>query len=418
MGCVATNAPSLTGGALAIWGRATAFDASSPYVADALLAAALAGGSALWAAVHTGGEPPVWVFSAAMALPLVGRRLWPEATFVCLSAIALAQWVTTVALPADASLLAALFTLALERPRRTALVAAGILETGVVMASTRWALGDSWEASLVGLSGLVAAALLAGAVFKARRDHIAALTDRAARLEIERDQQAQLAAAAERARIAREMHDVIAHSLAVMVTMADGAAAKLRRELSSSAAGGTSNGPSSAREAVEAIAEVGRQALGDTRRLVGVLRHDEVVGERLPAPGLPELEELIVGLRATGLDASIELVGEPFELAPGAALTVYRLVQEAATNTLKHAAGARVFVVRVLFERPGVRVEVLDDGTASVAAETGHGHGLAGMRERAALYGGTVEAGPAPGGGWSVKASLASGGLPAQLVRG
>lgn len=402
-------------GALAARSRARTLDITHPYLADGAIAFALALASAAWVLGHTAGAPAVWGFTAALCAPLVARRLWPVGAFGLLCAIALGQWFATGPLPADASLLVMLFTLALESSRKRVLVAAGALEVGALMASARWALGDSWEASLVGLSGLVAAALLAGALLKGRRAQLAALTERAERLELERDQQARIAAAAERARIAREMHDVVAHSLAVMVTMADGAAAKLRQ------------GPSSALEAVEAISEIGRQALGDTRRLVGVLRQEEGGSGRAPAPGLADLEGLMEQLRGTGLRADLELHGEQFELAAGAALTVYRLVQEAATNTLKHAWGASSFVARIYFDRPRVRVEAVDDGAQATSAPaecTGHeaeragvGHGISGMRERASLYGGTVHVGSLPGGGgWRVVASLASAGAPARPV--
>lgn len=395
---VPARLPSLwtSGNAASAWSRALAFDRSRPYVADATAALCLGVLSVPWVATHTPGGLSVWACDAALVVPLTWRRRAPVAAFVALAAIAFVQWWVAVPLVTDVSLLGALFTIALERDRRTVLGAATVLEGGVVMASLRWQLADSWEASLVGLSGLVAAALLAGAVLRARRAHIAALVERAARLEVERDQLSQIAAAAERARVAREMHDVIAHSLAVMVTMADGARAKLRRD------------PERAAEAVAAISNVGRQALADTRRLVGVLRDQTATGVELaPQPGLAELATLISRLRATGLDATLETKGRPFELAPGAALAVYRLVQEAGTNTLKHAPGARTFRAHLVFDYPRVMVEAFDDGPGtSSSAVANPGNGIAGMRERAAIYGGTLESGARPGGGWSVRATL------------
>jgi signal transduction histidine kinase len=248
------------------------------------------------------------------------------------------------------------------------------------------------------LSGLLAAALLLGAVLRARRAHLAELTDRAARLELERDQQAQIAAVAERTRIAREMHDVIAHSLAVIVALADGAAAKLAKE------------PERAEAAVQSIADIGREALGDTRRLLGILRADLGNADMAPQPGLQQLDDLMEQLTATGLHATLERQGRPFPLAAAAELTVYRLLQEAGTNTLKHGRNATRFNARLFYAYPSLIVEAVDDGVP-VANTTGNpGHGIAGMRERVALYGGTVRSGPEPDGGWRVTASLSAAG--------
>jgi signal transduction histidine kinase len=393
---------------MSAWSRAIAFDRARPYVADAAGAACLGAVTLPWTAAHTSGSLVVWVCHAALVVPLAWRRRAPVAAFLALAAIAFVQWWVTVPLMTDVSLLGALFTIALERDRRTTLAATGVLEVGVVMASLRWQLADSWEASLVGLSGLVAVALLAGAVLRARRAYLSALIERAARLEVERDQQSQIGAAAERARIAREMHDVIAHSLAVMVTMADGALAKLRRD------------PERAAEAVQAISDIGRQALGDTRRLVGVLRDERSTGAELaPQPGLADLETLMEQLRATGLDASLEREGWPFEIVPGAALMVYRLVQEAGTNTLKHAPSARTFKARLAFDYPRLVVEAVDDGPdASVAWASGPGHGIAGMRERVALYGGVFQSGARPEGGWFVRATLNGSATPPGALAG
>lgn len=397
--------------ASASWSRAAAYDRTHPQAADAVLAAGLAVLTGPYVVLHTAGGVAVWLCDAGLVLPLVWRRRYPEAVFAVLAAVALVQWVIAEPLASDVSLLVALFTVALQRPRRVAAAAGAVLEVGVVLASTRWNLAGSWDRSLIGLSGLAGVALLLGAALRERRAHLRELTERAARLESERDQQALIAAAAERTRIAREMHDVIAHSLAVIVTMADGAAAKLNRD------------PQQAGAAISSIAQVGRQALSDTRRLLGVLR-DQVPDAGSPAPadlapqpGLAELDGLMAQLRATGLDATVSYTGTMFPLAPGAQLTVYRLVQEAATNTLKHAPGATMVRVHVRWQEPTVEVRVIDNGpppSTSPAPRppvpTGGGHGIAGMRERVALYGGRVETGSLPGGGWVVRASFDANG--------
>ncbi|MCU1492965.1 MAG: integral rane sensor signal transduction histidine kinase [Acidimicrobiaceae bacterium] len=377
------------------WSRAVAYDIAHPQLADTLAVACLAAASTPWLLSHTHHGPAVWLCDVGLLVPLVWRRRQPVVVFALLAVVAFVQWLTAEALVTDVALLAALFTVAFERPLRTAIAAGTVLEAGVILASFRWSLAGSWIRSLVALSGLAAVALLLGAILRVRRAHLAELTERAARLELERDQQAQIAAAAERTRIAREMHDVIAHSLAVMVTMADGATAKLARD------------PARAGTAIQAISDVGRQALGETRRLLGVLRAEDKGPDLAPQPGLAQLEELMEQLRATGLKADLVKQGRPFDLPPGAELTVYRLVQEAGTNTLKHAPTATSFRVRLDFSHPRLLLEAVDDGPRVLARNSGGaGHGIAGMRERVSLYGGTVDTGPSPDGGWVVRASL------------
>jgi signal transduction histidine kinase len=380
------------------WLRAVAWDRAHPELADGAAVVVLAGVSALWLVARTGDGVGVWVAVAGLLVPLAVRRRRPVAVFAVLAAVAFVQWLTVEPLISDVALLVALFTVASERSWRLGAAAWAVMEVGVVLASLRWDLAGSWIRSLVALSGLAAVAALLGANLRSRRAHLAELTERAARLELERDQQAQIAAAAERTRIAREMHDVIAHSLAVIVAMADGAGAKLARE------------PDRAGAAIQAVSDVGRQALGETRRLLGVLRDQDGAVDLAPQPGLLRLDELVSQLRAAGLDAVLKLDGRRFEVTPGAELTVYRVAQEAATNTLKHAQRATGLRIRVVFDQPRVMVEVSDDGTGPPNRPPARGgHGLAGMRERVALYSGTVEAGPAPGGGWVVRACLTSG---------
>ena len=260
----------------------------------------------------------------------------------------------------------------------------------------------AWPAAgcgpLVFLSGLVAAAFLLGTNLRSRRSRLAAVTERAERLEREREQQALIAATAERTRIAREMHDVIAHSLAVMISLADGANAKLRSD------------PERAGTAIQNLSRIGRQALGDTRRLLGVLRDDGAPEELAPQPGLAQIDGLLAQVRTTGLAASLAINGEPRPLPPGAELTVYRIVQEATTNALKHAVGATSVAVALDYSHNLLAVSVQDNGRAP-GRGTGHrppkgsGHGLSGMSERAAIYRGTVVAGPCLG-GWSVEARI------------
>jgi signal transduction histidine kinase len=296
-------------------------------------------------------------------------------------------------LVADAAVLVALYTVATLAPRRMTLLAASTVEVGALVASTHHA-GDVVR-SMVLLTALIAAAFFLGTTIRTRRLYMAALVERAQRLERERDQQAVAAVAAERASIAREMHDVVAHSLAVMITMADAAALKGWTE------------PARAAAAMQQVSETGRQALNETRRLVHVLRTERADGALAPQPGLAQLDALVDQVRATGLRAELTVAGLPFPVPEGAQLAAYRIVQEALTNTLKHARHATRVRVALRYAGDEIDIEVTDDGEAQpVPAGDQAGHGLVGMRERAALYDGAVRAGPGIGGGWAVHARL------------
>ena len=199
--------------------------------------------------------------------------------------------------------------------------------------------------------------------------------------------------------MAREIHDVLAHNLSVMVIQASAARRVADRD------------PAAAKEAARLISRTGREALSELRYVFGAVRKDD--GEALGAgPGLAHLDQLVSRAHRAGLSVEVRVEGEPLELSPGADLAAYRVVQEALTNTLKHARGSRA-VVTVRYEPGGVVVEVLDDGTAvnGSAWESG-GHGLVGMRERVALYGGELEAGRRDGGGFAVRARLPAAGVP------
>lgn len=221
---------------------------------------------------------------------------------------------------------------------------------------------------------------------------MASLADRAARLEVERDQQAAIGAALERARIAREMHDIVAHSLSVVITLADAASVV------------SPSDPAQAAAAMRQVSDVGRQALRDMRTMIGVLRTEDLGPELGPQPDIGQLGALFDRVRTTGLVVEIEVMGEPFALGAATELTVYRILQEALTNTIKHASATQVRVV-LHYADPVVELTVMDDG-AGVAPSGIGGHGIEGMRERAQLHGGTLRAGPAPAGGWVVSASL------------
>jgi signal transduction histidine kinase len=332
----------------------------------------------------------------AFAIPLLWRSRWPFPVFLVIAGIAFLQWVAGVRVLGDVALLIALYTVASREDRRTALTAAAILEIGVILALGQW-FHDAHVRSFIGLSGLVAAAGILGQNIRNRRQLLSSLRERADRLELERDQQGRLAAAAERARIARELHDVVAHNLTVMIALSDGAAYTLREA------------PDEAEHALEAASSTGRRALGEMRRLLGVLRDDDAApaSERVPQPGVPEIDALVEQVRAAGLPVSYRVAPAARALPEGIQLTVFRIVQEALTNTLKHAGPSAAAEVELVATDANVHVSVADTGSSTPPQQNGNGgSGLRGMTERAAVYGGVVQAGPGPAGGWRVTASL------------
>ncbi len=334
-----------------------------------------------------------------MVVPVAFRRRVPIwALAVCL-ACAVCQLFGPGPIPSDVAVLILLYTIAAYRPRRYSIIALFTCLAGAVVAVVVWAplqaigLLDGLYLGAVLFVGSALIAWTLGDSMRFRRGYYAALEEKAARLEADRNTQAKIAAAAERARIAREMHDVVAHHVSVMVVQADGAGYAMRAD------------PARAEAALKAIASTGRQALTEMRRLLGVLRNADDQAELAPVPGLGELRELLDQARAAGLAVSYSLTGTPRGLPDGAELAAYRVVQESLTNTRKHAGLSASAQVMLRYDPDSLTVQVTDDGLATDPAET-TGHGLVGMRERIEMYGGTVEAGPLPGGGFSVLARL------------
>jgi signal transduction histidine kinase len=235
----------------------------------------------------------------------------------------------------------------------------------------------------------------AGRAIRHRRLSEASLSDRAERLVEERDRRAAEAVAQERDRIARELHDVVAHAISVIGLQARGG----RKVIASDAARAT--------RAFDAIEETAGQALTEMRRLLGMLRMPDEKLAREPQPSLARLDELVAQVRGAGLPVEIDVQGEPVELPPGIDLSAYRIVQEALTNAIKHAGPTRARVL-VTYRPEDIQVEVTDDGagSAAIAEDVGSGHGLAGMRERVAVFGGELDAGREPTGGFTVRARL------------
>ena len=375
-----------------------------PMLVDGLLAAALvfAGVGATFAQGMFLGIP----LSLGLAVPVVFRRRYPVIAFYT----AIAAGGLQVALdvrpsPTDVAILILLYTLAAYTRRRTSIWGLAVCLAGSAVGILRWISlinHGLLEWLTVGAMLFAGPALLAwvlGDSMRYRRAYYASLEDRAARLEAERDAQSRIAVAAERARIARELHDVIAHNVSVMVVQADGASYTL------------DNDPARAREALAAISATGRQALAEMRRLLGVLRREEdgASSERAPQPGIGELGELLDQARGAGLPVSFTVEGDPQPLPGGVALAAYRIVQESLTNTRKHAGPVASASVLLRYSPDGVALTISDDGWGDLGGTTlpgAAGHGLTGMRERVAVYGGSVTAGPRPGGGFEVVATL------------
>jgi signal transduction histidine kinase len=249
-------------------------------------------------------------------------------------------------------------------------------------------------------NALVVGVWVLGRNLRLRRAYFAELEDRAARLERARGTDARAARVEERSRIARELHDVVAHHVSVMTVQAGAARRIMDRH------------PAGAREAMTTIEEVGRTALSEMRRIVGVLRTErdaETAGPELaPQPGLGDLGELLDHVRETGLSVQLWIEGEARTPSPGVDVAAFRLIQEALTNTLKHAGPQARAWVRLNYSDEDLTVEIEDDGrgTATIIADNGDnpGHGLVGMYERVALYGGELRIGPRVGGGFGVRA--------------
>ncbi|WP_314220372.1 sensor histidine kinase [Streptomyces zaehneri] len=339
-------------------------------------------------------------FQAGLVLPLLWRRRKPLMAFAAITVVFVVQWSVGAALRADVALFIALYSLALHGWLRQLPWACAAMAAAMALVAVRVSSAVSvWDA-LFFLLSTATAALALGLVVRIRRAQLAGLRDRAARLEIERDQRSRLATATERTRVAREMHDIVGHNLSVIITLADAGAYA------------TDIAPERGKEALRLIGDTGRQALGELRRVLGVLREATGGGspggpELSPQPGIADIEALCAKVRAAGLEVVYRTSGEVDALDSGVQLTVYRIVQEALTNTLKHADTDTLVRLAIVEKDTRLTVRVRDTGPALLSGPPNEeGHGLVGMRERAALYGGTVSAGPAGGGGWSVEAVL------------
>ncbi|MFG3525789.1 sensor histidine kinase [Streptomyces sp. NPDC047917] len=337
------------------------------------------------------------------------RRRVPEKMLLLAIAMGVAQLVTGVGPGvANFAMLVIVFTVATVGERWASRLALVCSLGAAGLSKLRWqqeAPQGGWAEQTFVVIVLTVPFVLAwvlGDSMRTRRAYFSQLEERAARLEREREAQSKVAVAAERARIARELHDVVAHNVSVMVVQADGAAYVMDAA------------PDQARQALETISSTGRQALAEMRRLLGVLRTGDAQesGEYVPQPDVDQIEDLIEQVRQTGLAVDFKVEGTPRPLPSGVELTAYRIVQEALTNTRKHGGPDAGASVRLVYFDDGLGLLVEDDGRGAAhelyedGGADGAGHGMIGMRERVGMVGGTLDAGPRPGGGFRISALL------------
>ncbi|PRY17357.1 sensor histidine kinase [Kineococcus rhizosphaerae] len=379
-----------------VFDRVVSWTRANSVLIDASLALGLA--ALAWAgSLADDVGAPAAVVALGMTLPLAVRRRFPEVSGGLVAVFGLVQLLLPSPSYANVAVLVSVFSLAgYARPWASR---AGLLLglAGAVICSVRYfpvtVGGVVLLSFLIGFSVLASWSL--GSLRRAQRQNELALVERARLLENERENESRMAATTERQRIAREMHDVVAHSLSVIIAQADGGRYAATAD------------PQVAVQVLETISGTGRQALTDMRNLLGVLRTGPG-DDRAPQPDAAMIGDLVEQVRASGLPVSAEVTGERRDLPPAIGLAAYRIVQESLTNVLKHAGPRARTRVRVRWEDDGLRLEVDDDGrgAAAMVQPSPGGQGLVGMSERARLHGGTVLSGPRPGGGFSVRARL------------
>lgn len=368
-----------------------------PRVTDAGVAALLLGLTLLSypGVLHEGQRPAddalAWLLAIGLCAPFAVHRKAPWAalavTLVVLLVFASLRYAPYPGIP----VFVLLFGLTLHGSRRASLVAfaatATALTVALILQPPSVAQANDWIATFLA----TAVAWLAADNIRQRRARWTAMEERTRLLERERDERDRAAAMAERLRIARELHDVVAHSISLIAVQAGVGHHVIDTD------------PAGARTSLGVIEQTSRDALVEMRRMLGALRDGSEPAAVTPSPGLADLNTLAAEVRRTGLGVTLEVTGDGGEVPAGVDLAAYRVVQEALTNVVKH--GGPVAHVRVEQASDGVTIEVADKGRPEAAA-SGPGHGLAGMRERVALYGGTLETGPRPGGGFRVRAVL------------
>ncbi|MCX5411771.1 sensor histidine kinase [Streptomyces sp. NBC_00059] len=384
-----------------------------PTGVDILWAVCLLGFSGVSIVAGQVGGGPERIAAVPIAVGLCAvvalRRRAPEKMLLLAILMGVAQLLFGVRPDvADFAMLVITYTVATVGERWASRLALGCSLAAAGISRLRWpddAPVGGWAQSLGYVVIMTVPFVLAwvlGDSIRTRRAYFSQLEERAARLEREREAQSKVAVAAERARIARELHDVVAHNVSVMVVQADGAAYVMDAS------------PDQARQALETISSTGRQALAEMRRLLGVLRTGDAKesGEYVPQPDVEQIEELVGKVRETGLAVDFRIEGTPRPLPSGVELTAYRIVQEALTNTRKHGGPDAGASVRLVYFDDGLGLLVEDDGRGAPhelyedGGIDGAGQGMIGMRERVGMVGGTLDAGPRQGGGFRISALL------------
>ena len=337
------------------------------------------------------------VVAVAHAAPLLVRRAAPLGVLACCLATAAAYaWVGFPPPFLGPATLVATYTVAARRGRRVSLAALAVVQVMLLAAlMLQGSLNDPDSALLYAL--LVGGAWLVGDNVGQRQAAAQAIADRAAQLERAREDLARYAVTQERLRIARELHDIVAHSMSVIAVQAGSGRLAARED------------PAAAERALTVIERTTRGALAEMRQLLSVLRqHDDSRESLSPTPGLDDLHELVAQVVAAGVNVDVRVEGQPRELPPGVDLSAYRIVQEALTNVVKHAGPTQAAVVVHYGDRE-IGVEVVDSGPSDGGPAQGErdgGQGMVGMRERVAMYGGQLDAGPLPGRGYRVAVTL------------
>ncbi|ABW12592.1 integral membrane sensor signal transduction histidine kinase [Parafrankia sp. EAN1pec] len=332
---------------------------------------------------------------ACMVLPLVARQIWPVSVLAAVLAAAVGFGIWDVRLAGSMALPVALYSVAARGTRRQAYFGAVALEILIIAAAVRLS-GAGLLLPVVFFTGMVAAAVGLGLYSAVRRAYVQELLDRTERLEREQEQTNALAVAAERARISREMHDIVAHHLTVMVAVSDAATRLVRADVEQAIG------------AMRTVSATGRDALRDTRRLLGVLQDDQPESDRWhPIPAVRDLDALVDQVRTAGLTVDLRIQGGPVTMPLDTQLAVYRLVQEALTNTMKHAPSHASATVTLSFGQDTLDLRVEDDGAGQPApANWRPGRGMSGMRARIEAARGELDSGPREPTGWQLEARL------------
>jgi signal transduction histidine kinase len=346
--------------------------------------------------------PVAAMFALGTTLPLIWRRRAPLVVLVtamaCLAIPDTTHEVGNNASAPFAGLLVAAYASGAYTSRRDGRIAAAIIGASVVLMAL--SIGEDVVGDALFIGGILFAVWGTATMVRSRQELAAALAARTVELEHEREDKARLAVAEERARIARELHDVVAHNLSIMVVQAGGERRALGEERPETS------------EVLATIEATGRAAMAEMRRLLGMLRRSDDELALAPQPSLRYLGDLVAQVREAGMPVDLRIEGEPRPVAPGIDLSAYRIVQEALTNALKHAGPAHARVT-VRYGDKELDIEIADDGAGSSDAAAAGGHGMVGMRERVALFGGDLDTGQRRGGGYAVRARLPlAGGAP------